>query len=184
MKYHLIKSKSPNLQVHPAWCVLYYMRNKTLLLGTSLYKLYCSEANLQIWPAVSHDKFLKIYVMNSPIPVSQGCWCWWTKVRQKPGEDTALDTAVSHSAVWNCVTQSDTVQCEITSQTKSLRWHGSMSSHKVLNNGDGRSATDGIDGQGYNSSSTIIKNPPCLTINLKWIFFYAIRGHTFFLSSN
>ena len=39
-------------------CVLYYMRNKTLLLGTSLYKPYCSEVHFlnqhfpQIWPAM------------------------------------------------------------------------------------------------------------------------------------
>ena len=40
-------------------CVLYYTRNRTLLLGTSLYKPYCSEVHLlnqqypKIWPPVS-----------------------------------------------------------------------------------------------------------------------------------
>ena len=42
-------------------CVLYYIRNRPLLLGTSLYKPYCSEVKLlnqhylQIWPVVQRE---------------------------------------------------------------------------------------------------------------------------------
>ena len=34
------------VQCDAVQCVLYYTRNKTLLLGTSLYKPYCSEVHL------------------------------------------------------------------------------------------------------------------------------------------
>ena len=42
LKYHFIKSESPNLHVHPGFnaiqCMWYYVRNMILLLGTLLYK--------------------------------------------------------------------------------------------------------------------------------------------------
>ena len=52
--------------------VLYYIRNKTILLGTSLYKPYCSEVHLlnqhylQIWPAVPWPGHKPIH-LNSPL---------------------------------------------------------------------------------------------------------------------
>ena len=59
-------------------CVLYYLRNKTLLLWTSLYKPYYSEVHLlnqhylHIWPAVSTNtkqdqigRYVKMTYTNS-----------------------------------------------------------------------------------------------------------------------
>ena len=67
---------------------------------------------------------------------------------------------VSHSVtqchtIWQSVTQCETTLAEAQSllQTKSIWWQRSMSSPKVLNDGDWRPAFEGIDGQGLNSSS-------------------------------
>ena len=56
--YHILLDKT--VQCDAVQCALQYTRRKTLLLGTSLYKPYCSEVHnlnqhyLHILPAVTH----------------------------------------------------------------------------------------------------------------------------------
>ena len=81
VKYHPIQFESPNLQVHSGWwpgqCVLYYTRNKTLLLGTSLYKPYCSEVHLLNQPiCILGQQCTSLPLSGLKLTCLQLAWRW------------------------------------------------------------------------------------------------------------